>query len=182
MKATAQVYSEPCRWPRQVLRRRRLTGDSRMGNVALPPSAWAPSMVTSALRDRIFGENVAEPFQRLVRCRLRRHPFLDHVGCRRTPDLLGVRFGVAGVKHGVVRYRRLEQALAGVGYAMRILGIEPEGIALDQLRHRREPAAEPVLEILVHHLRLDQVLEELLGDLGVLRALGHEGTADAEFR
>jgi len=61
---------------------------------------------------------------------------------------------------------------------VRILGIEPEGIALDQPRHHRQPAPEPGLEIVVQHLGLDDVFDEILRHLEILGPLGYHRALD----
>src|SRR5262249_10182060 len=39
----------------------------------------------------------------------------------------------------------------------------PEGVALDQIRHRRQPPAQPRFQVFVRHLRLNQIFQELFG-------------------
>ena len=118
--------------------------------------------------------------QRLVGRRLHRHAVLHDVGHRDAPDLLGVGLGVAGVEARIVGHGRVDHAFGGVGRAMRVL-LEPERILLHQVRHRRQPAAQPGLQVEVQVGRLDHVLQEVLGDRDVLRAFRDEGAGRAEL-
>src|SRR6266851_4260458 len=127
--ATAQVNSEPCRPKR---RRGRAGETAWRGNASAVLRAWASAMIASlALGDRVFRQNLPDALERFLRRRLRRHPFPDHVGLSRAPELLGIRLGIARVEDGVSRHRRIQQALAGVSRQVRVLGVEPEGVALD---------------------------------------------------
>src|SRR6516165_5966106 len=148
--ATAQVNSEPCRPRRRTCRRGRAGETAWRGNASAVLRAWASAMIASlALDDRVFGQNLPDPLERFLRRRLRRHPFPDHVGLRRAPDLLGVGLGIAGVEDGVIRHRRIHQALAGISRHVRILGVEPEGVAFDEIRHRRQPSAQPRFQVFI---------------------------------
>src|SRR5215471_2059015 len=84
--------------------------------------------LSSTFRDWIFRQNRAEAPERFLGGCLRRHSFADNVGFGRAPDLLGVRFRNTGIEHGIVRYRRLQHALGGVGHSVWIGRIEPEWV------------------------------------------------------
>src|SRR5215468_9239057 len=113
-KAIAQVNSEPCRPRRQALRRfaagAGATDGSENGSAVL--RAWTSAMVASpfmllTLRDRIFREDLPDAGKRLLGGSLRRRSLADHLGGGGAPDLLGIRFGVAGVEAGVVGHSRV---------------------------------------------------------------------------
>src|SRR6516164_7491305 len=101
--ATAQVNSEPCRPRRRTCRRGRAGETAWRGTASAVLRAWASAMIASlALGDRVFRQNLPDALERFLRRRLRRHPFPDHVGLGRTPELLGICLGIARVEDGVV--------------------------------------------------------------------------------
>src|SRR5262249_22120705 len=104
--ATAPGNSQPCRPRRRTWRRGPAGETAWRGNTSAVLRAWASAMIASlALGDRVFRQNLPDPLECFLRCRLRCHPFPDHVGLGRAPDLLGVGLGIAGVEDGVIRHR-----------------------------------------------------------------------------
>ena len=60
---------------------------------------------------------------------------------------------------------------------MRVRGIEPPRVILDDLRYGRHPPSKAHLQVVVHDLGLHPVLHEILGDLDVFRSLRNEAAA-----
>src|SRR5579883_1692859 len=82
------------------------------------------------LLDRVFGEDLLGPLQRLVGRLFRRHPMGHDVGPGDLEDMLGVDLGDRRAVGLVDRDRRADQRLMDVDRAMRIPGFEPERVAL----------------------------------------------------
>src|SRR6266702_5798251 len=101
----------------------------------------------SALRDRVFRQDISDPLERLLRRSLRRHSLSNDVGLGEAPDLLGFDLGITWVVNGILRDRRAELALPGVSGHVLILGIELEGVVLVELRHRWKPAAQSAFQV-----------------------------------
>src|SRR5260370_34900380 len=125
----------------------------------------------SALRDRVFRQDLSDPLERLLRRSLRRHSLSEDVGRGEAPDLLGFDLGIAWVVNGILRDRRAEQALPGVSRQVLILGIEPEGVVLGEFRHCWKPSAQSAFQVGVRPLRRDQAFPKIFGTFYVLDAL-----------
>src|SRR6516165_2053288 len=105
-------------------------------------------------------EDRLRSLERLVDRLFRRHAVLDDVGMRLSPELLGSQLAPGGVERLVTRRRRPEDGLAYIGRAMRVRGIEPPRVVLDDLRYGRHPPSKTLLEVVVHDLGLHPVLHE----------------------
>src|SRR6185312_17440437 len=99
--------------------------------MAGPPSCMADALVLLmlipsdhayplALRDRVFRENLLDPFDSLVRRRLRGHAALHDVGPPGAPDMLVADLSIGRVIDVELRNGRAQQALLGVRLAMRV--------------------------------------------------------------
>src|SRR6516225_3153358 len=118
MKATAQTNSERCRPPSHARLCFDGTDSGRLGNPDWPPMSWASAIVASfklARRDRVFRQDVANPLERFLGRRLRRHPFPDDVRRGNPPNLLGVRFSVSGIEDRIEGRCWLQHTLPSVG-------------------------------------------------------------------
>src|SRR5262245_32843879 len=80
-----------------------------------------------------------------------------------------------------VRQRRAEYRLLSISHNMRVLGVEPERLILDDRRHRRGAAAESRLQILVVDLWLNEIFEKILGHLDVFRPFGNQAATVIGF-
>src|SRR5262249_26860904 len=133
----------------------------------------------SALRDLVFCEERLDPLEGLVDRLGRRHAVVDDIEHRHAPDMLGINLRNGRVEEVVKWYGRVDQALFGIAWKVRVLGVLPERI-LDEFWHGRQPPAQPRLDELADHLRLNPVFQELLGHCDVLRSFGDHGAADTE--
>src|SRR5215467_16176992 len=94
-------------------------------------------------------EDRLRSLKRLVDRLFRRHAVLDDVGMRLSPDLLGAHLAPSGVEPFVVRSRRPDDGLAHIGGTMRVRGIEPPRVILDDLRHGWHPPSKATLQVVV---------------------------------
>src|SRR5262249_5092508 len=94
--------------------------------------------------------------------------------------MLGIDPGHGRVKRLVERQRRIDQRLGGKSRAMRVL-LEPERVALSDLRQRQSPPAEAALQILVKYIWLDRIFQKLLGYGYIFRAFRDQRTKDPHW-
>ena len=73
------------------------------------------------LAERVLGEDGLGASERLVHRRSRRHPTLDNIGMRDTPQLLGAYLAPGGVIAVETGYRRTQNSLTNIWCEMRIL-------------------------------------------------------------
>src|SRR6516164_4846339 len=136
----------------------------------------------SSLCDWILSEDLANPLQGSLCRNLRRHIVADDIGVGQAPDLRSVRLSPAGIEDVVIGHRITQYALGDIGQPVRVLGIEPPGIVLDDVRDRRQPPCQARLQIPARRIRLDHISDEILGSLEVLRPFWDEGAVDPERR
>src|SRR6266481_9082423 len=115
----------------------------------------------SALRDRVFREDLLDPLEGLLGSRLRRHPAGHDIDPARTPGVLVLNLGIGRVEGPKLRRGRAEQALLGVSRPVRVR--EPPRVAFDDRRHRRDAAAEPRLSRPVTTFGLIKYLRKFFG-------------------
>src|SRR4029453_5658072 len=128
----------------------------------------------SRLLDRIFGKDLLD----LLEGDIDRVGRLASLLCN-GDHCLAVHVLSVDFRHrwivGVVGWLcRAEQALLDVAFQMRVLRILPEW-SLGQLRHHRQPAAQPGFDESLQNVWLDEVLEEFLGYRDVLGSFGDQG-------
>src|SRR6516164_115744 len=132
----------------------------------------------SALGDRVFRENLLDPFEGFLRHSLRRHSFLHDIDPADTPDMLVLDLCIGRIVGPELRHGRAKKALRGVGGPVRV--VEPPVVCLDDRGHARNVPAEPRLQPLVVDLWLDDKSQEVLGYIDVLRPLrDQEGTVSS---
>src|SRR5262245_25297231 len=112
-----------------------------------------PSPSGSALCDRVFRENLLDPFERLVRGGLRRYPVLHDCDPRAGEDTLVLDISIGRVIDPEIRHGRAEQALLDIKPPVRVLGVAPPRVILHDREHRRQVAAKPRFQQLVDDLR-----------------------------
>src|SRR5262249_48683264 len=134
-------------------------------------------MPLSALRDLVFREERLDPLEGLVDRLGRRHAVVDDIEHRHAPDMLVINLRNGRVEDVIKRYGRVAHALFAIARTVRVRGILPERI-LDELWHGRQRPAQSRLDVRADPLRLDPVLQELLGHHDVLCALRDQGAAD----
>src|SRR6516162_8256800 len=110
--------------------------DARLNHICVLPSR---------LFNRIFREDLFDPLEGLVGRCLRYHPVLDDIHPPLAPGMLGLDLRVGRIEQPILRQRRLQPNLRGVGFAVRIG--EPPRIVLDDRRHARSAAAKRFLPI-----------------------------------
>src|SRR5690348_6531572 len=97
-------------------------------------------LLFSAGRDRVFGENLLDPLERLLGGSLRCHAALDDVHPALAPGVLARDLRVSRVEGPELRHGRAEQALRRVGCSVRI--VEPPMVLLHDRGHARNAATK----------------------------------------
>src|SRR5690242_14237276 len=116
-------------------------------------------------------EDLVAALECFIDCIGRSHAALNDVGMGLTPNLLGIALAPGRSERIVERHRWVQRYFRYVGLQTRHFVAEPPWVVLHDLRNRRRPTTQTSLEVLVHYLRLHEVLHKILGHLNVLRTL-----------